>query len=118
MAIEDAVVIAECLAATTSWKDISRLLNLYEKLRKPRVRIITRGARKTVDIWHLPDGPEQEARDAKLEVDQVVQEPAGLPSEITENPNFWSDASFQPWLLGFDARADVSMNNISPQNIY
>lgn len=113
MAIEDAVVLAECLSSAVFLDDISQLLRLYERLRMDRVHIITNGARETVYVWHLPDGPEQEARDAKLlEPAEKLPLPRGGEPGVKVNPNSWSDPSFQLWLFGFDAAADVS--EVSP----
>jgi salicylate hydroxylase len=121
MAIEDAVVLAECLSSAQSLSDIPQLLRLYEQLRMDRVHIVTDGARETVLTWHLPDGPEQQARDAKLLKSAPAKPPekpsgeqsglgAGATVKVTaENPNSWSDPLFQPWLFGFDAVADVSV---------
>lgn len=107
MAIEDAVVLAECLSVADSPQNITSSLRLYQSLRMDRVQIIAEGARETVHVWHLPDGPEQEARDGKL------SRPASAAVEVRPgaktNPNSWSDPVFQPWLFGFDAVADVRL---------
>ncbi|MCW2900407.1 MAG: Monooxygenase [Streptosporangiaceae bacterium] len=63
-AIEDAVVLAGCLAANTS--DPAAALNRYEQIRRPRatrLQLLSRGRHRTNN---LPDGPEQQARDASF----------------------------------------------------
>ncbi|HEY7483094.1 MAG TPA: FAD-dependent monooxygenase [Streptosporangiaceae bacterium] len=61
-AIEDAVVLAGCLAANPSTPLAA--LRRYERIRRPRatrLQVLSRGRERTN---HLPDGPEQQARDA------------------------------------------------------
>jgi salicylate hydroxylase len=43
---------------------ISGILQLYERLRKPRTTLIVQGAMRNRCVYHLPDGEEQEKRDA------------------------------------------------------
>ncbi|MGE0563772.1 MAG: FAD-dependent monooxygenase [Pseudolabrys sp.] len=63
-AIEDGVVLTACLKGGAG--DIPAALARYETLRKPRtarIQLIARGNRARN---HLPDGPEQQARDAAM----------------------------------------------------
>ncbi|MEC3981760.1 FAD-dependent monooxygenase [Amycolatopsis sp. H20-H5] len=60
--IEDAVVLAECLAAQT----IPDALARYQLLRRGRTRVIQRSSWDTSAALHLPDGPEVVARDEGL----------------------------------------------------
>ena len=70
--VEDAAVLARCLAAYAN--DPERALKRYEAARidrTTRLQEISHGRR---DINHLPDGPEQQARDAALaESDPLVR---------------------------------------------
>lgn len=70
--IEDAAVLARCLAAYAN--DPERALKRYEAARierTTRLQEISHGRR---DINHLPDGPEQQARDVALaESDPLVR---------------------------------------------
>lgn len=50
MAIEDAAVLTNCLSADT---DLSRALQRYENLRKPRTARIQRGSRRNAKVFHL-----------------------------------------------------------------
>ncbi|PVH76516.1 FAD dependent oxidoreductase domain-containing protein [Cadophora sp. DSE1049] len=62
-AIEDAAILTGCLSRAHSLKDIPRLTEAYEEIRKPRaekIKAISLGNRKQ---YGLPDGPEQVARD-------------------------------------------------------
>lgn len=60
-ALEDAAVLAQCLA--TDPGDPARALRRYEALRIPRTSRIQQLSHARALINHLPDGPEQEARD-------------------------------------------------------
>lgn len=65
--IEDAIVLADCLmdglAQGTGW-DAAR--QRYQALRADRVRRVQITSLATADVMHLPDGPQAEARNARL----------------------------------------------------
>lgn len=85
-AVEDAAVLAGCLR-TAGPDSVRDALQRYERLRRPRatqVQLMSRG-REVQN--HLPDGPEQEARDAQLA--------NGRP--LLDNA----------WLYGHDVEADL-----------
>ncbi|MFC8429455.1 FAD-dependent monooxygenase [Streptomyces sp. NPDC057253] len=60
-AIEDAAALALCLAADPG--DPVRALGRYEELRRPRTARLQEVSHGRSHINHLPDGPEQRARD-------------------------------------------------------
>ncbi len=62
-AIEDAAVLARCLA-TAHDGAIPDALRRYEDIRAPRVRAVQRASRENATTYHLPDGPAQRERDA------------------------------------------------------
>ncbi|MER6958014.1 FAD-dependent monooxygenase [Streptomyces sp. NPDC000618] len=62
--IEDAAVLARCLAA--SLDDPEQALKQYESARIERTTRLQQVSHARRDINHLPDGPEQQARDAAL----------------------------------------------------
>lgn len=65
-AIEDAVVLAGCLADAAGAAGPAAALKRYERIRRPRatrLQSLSRGRERTN---HLPDGPEQQARDASF----------------------------------------------------
>jgi salicylate hydroxylase len=84
-AMEDGVVLAACLAQDA---DAAGALQRYERLRLARASRVQLTARDNKTRFHLPDGPEQQARDA------------GMASGAT-------DFSFKAveWLYGYDAAA-------------
>ncbi|GAA2875141.1 FAD-dependent monooxygenase [Streptosporangium fragile] len=86
-AVEDAVVLAGCLREATRDTVAGALLR-YEEIRRPRaaqVQLMSRG-REVQN--HLPDGPEQQERDAALTGGDPLRQNA--------------------WLYGYDAEAALS----------
>lgn len=79
---------------------LTRVLRMYESLRKKRTEVNVAGAVHTRYFYHLPDGPEQKKRDEEL---------AGLPGVQWQGScSFnWGDAQYQKSLLGFDALVDA-----------
>ncbi len=63
-AVEDAAVLAGCLA--DGLDDPVRALHRYEALRMPRTSRLQQASHARSDINHLPDGPQQRARDKSL----------------------------------------------------
>jgi salicylate hydroxylase len=81
--IEDAAVLARCLADDPDVPD--RALRRYEALRVGRATRLQEESRARAHVNHLPDGPEQEARDAALrDSDPLVR---------------------SGWIYGYDAEA-------------
>jgi salicylate hydroxylase len=63
--IEDGATLAACLSGCSA-TDIAPALKRYETLRKPRTASIQEAARGNSITFHLPDGPQQQARDAAM----------------------------------------------------
>ncbi|MDX3452607.1 FAD-dependent monooxygenase [Streptomyces sp. ME02-8801-2C] len=63
-AMEDAAVLAGCLAARP--EDPAAALSRYEGVRRPRATRVQQMSRGRADSNHLPDGPAQQARDASF----------------------------------------------------
>jgi salicylate hydroxylase len=87
MAIEDGAVLAACLRAAGTADEPADALQRYERLRLPRVSRLQAMSRANKLRYHLPDGPEQLARDAAW---------ATKPDRSPE---------FLQWLYGYDAEA-------------
>ena len=106
MAVEDGLVLGLLLGRLHSTQaipdarkraSISRVLQLFESLRKQRTTIIVKGAIQNRTFFHMPDGEEQEARDRALaEVDWV--KPCVWQ---------WADIGYQKKMLGFDMVTDT-----------
>jgi salicylate hydroxylase len=84
--------------------EIPFLLNLYEKIRRSRAEKIQKGAYENADIWHMPDGDDQIARDIAMRAESSISKDVSskIPKHLS-NPNQWSDGDFQPWLFGHNA---------------
>ena len=82
MAVEDAAALAECLSHITDdsvTPSLRTALTVFEKTRQPRTKAVQEASLQAGNILHLPDGPEQEARDAAMISDaetEVVNERA------------------------------------------
>lgn len=84
-AIEDAVVVARCLAAQPS--DPVAALQRYEDIRRPRATRLQQLSRGRAETNHLPDGSAQQARDEAF---------------AAEDP-----LAHNGWIYGHDAESEV-----------
>ncbi|KAJ5619826.1 Monooxygenase FAD-binding [Penicillium lagena] len=91
-AVEDAAALGVVLSSITSHKDIPRALQVYEKSRKQRAETVQQSGSENRITLHLPDGPEQRARDEQFRA-----------SASGTNPDKWSDRETQEFLWGWDA---------------
>ena len=66
MAIKDAAVLGNLLSRLSHPSQLRALLQAYEDLRLPRTAETQNQSRLNQTIFHLPDGPEQERRDASM----------------------------------------------------
>ncbi|EJD00227.1 FAD/NAD-binding domain-containing protein [Fomitiporia mediterranea MF3/22] len=66
VALEDSAVLGALLSRLSDISDLSQSLRTYEHLRKGRATKIQKDSRDNQYIFHLPDGPAQQARDLKL----------------------------------------------------
>jgi salicylate hydroxylase len=65
---------------------------VYEKSRKQRAETVQQSGSENRITLHLPDGPEQQARDEQFRA-----------SASGTNPDKWSDRETQEFLWGWDA---------------
>ena len=85
-ALEDAVALAHCLK-TSAPDAVPEALKRYEHLRLSRSRQVQLMSRGREVINHLPDGPEQQQRDAELANNNPLAQSA--------------------WLYGYDIAAEL-----------
>ena len=78
-AIEDGAALAACLQRGRPEK-VADLLREYEAIRQPRTAAIQALARQNSRIFHLPDGPDQRARDTRMAARRSARNPSGLSS--------------------------------------
>ena len=62
--LEDGAVLGGVLGYVTSKDQVREAVTLYERLRKARGEAIVKQTFEQRDSFHMPDGPEQEKRDA------------------------------------------------------
>ncbi len=86
-AVEDAAVLAVCLAGASP-AAVAAALQRYEQIRRPRASQVQRMSRGREVQNHLDDGPAQEARDAALAGSEPLRQSA--------------------WLYGHDVEADLA----------
>lgn len=113
MAIEDAAVLGNLLSHISHRSQLKSLLYAYESLRLPRASATQASSRLNQTIFHLPDGPDQEARDFQMrkameaEFSLLAREHRGeviTDSEMMEgNPNQWADRKKNEAQFGYDA---------------
>ncbi|KAH6867518.1 hypothetical protein B0T10DRAFT_419749 [Thelonectria olida] len=112
----DGACLAECLDRVQSLSDLPTYLNAYETIRKPRAERVQNGTRNSSLVWHLQDGPEQEARDCAF-----AQMASGARDENAEaalekaNPNSLSGKKFQQWLFGYNvfSATNIALDQMS-----
>lgn len=85
-AVEDAVVLAGCLRGVDSGA-VPQALQRYEQMRRPRTRQVQEMSRGREVRNHLPDGAEQQQRDAQFANGDPLRQSA--------------------WLYGYDVQADM-----------
>ena len=91
-AMEDGATLADCLRKIG---DVPQALTRYQELRLPRTSHVQSFASNNKIRFHLPDGPEQAARDAKM----------------AAGGTDWSIETIG-WLYGHDAAAVVETGNL------
>lgn len=98
MALEDGAVLGELFARSKDPRNSverRRLLDIYEKCRKPRTEMVVRRGNLQQYLYHLHDGPEQQERDRKMRAMEAGEALA------------WRDSGMSPQLLGYEVDKDV-----------
>ncbi|KAJ7701904.1 FAD/NAD(P)-binding domain-containing protein [Mycena rosella] len=111
MAIEDAAVLGVLFSHITSRGQIRPLLEAYQALRHPRTTETQLASRLNQKIFHLPDGPEQEARDLSMRkgMEDSLREERGEPSldGSSGNANVWADRTKNRIQFCYDAEEEA-----------
>lgn len=100
MAVEDGVALARSLSRVAHATDIPKALGIFEKVRLERSGMMQEASLLNGKLWHFPDGPLQQARDAAMK-----PETQGL--QFSHSPNQWSDPATQIWCYGYDAEQEI-----------
>lgn len=90
-AIEDAAVLACVLSKPST--ELMLAIEIYEQIRKARAEAVQSSAATTRKALHLPDGPEQQERDRKIQ---------DASTGKGDNPDLWADTAFQQFIWGTD----------------
>ena len=112
MAVEDAGVLGALLQKVSHVDQLPTLLKAYQELRFDRCTETQRSSRLNRHIFHLEDGPEQEARDASMRVamagEAIYPAPARFPEGTLDgNANQWADRTKSLAQFGYDADKEV-----------
>ncbi|KAF8178149.1 hypothetical protein K438DRAFT_1769665 [Mycena galopus ATCC 62051] len=111
MAIEDAAVLGVLFSHVTSRRQIRPLLHAYQALRYPRTTDTQLASRLNQKIFHLPDGPEQEARDLSMRegMEESLREERGELSrdDSAGNANVWADRPKNRIQFLYDAEVEA-----------
>ncbi|KAI0820847.1 FAD/NAD-P-binding domain-containing protein [Trametes gibbosa] len=116
MAIEDAAVLGNLLSHLSDPSQLRTFIQAYEDLRLPRTAETQRQSRLNQKIFHLPDGPEQEVRDAgmrqameaelrKMQGEAARAEPGAEEEAFAGSPNQWADPKKSAAQFAYDADA-------------
>ncbi|KAB8206816.1 hypothetical protein BDV34DRAFT_212175 [Aspergillus parasiticus] len=92
-AVEDAAALGVLLSTVSSKHEIPIALRAYEKSRKQRAETVQQSGSANRITLHLPDGPEQQARDEQFRLSMTG----------ASNPDRWADRETQNFLWGWDA---------------
>ncbi|RKL07413.1 hypothetical protein BFJ68_g9916 [Fusarium oxysporum] len=98
-AIEDGAALGIILSKVDRREQLPQALKTYENLRIPRSSALQKWSMKQRHINHLPDGPEQEARDRLAESQLYDQQP--------DYPFYWIDPAAQDFVYGYDVVAEL-----------
>ena len=108
MAIEDGAVLGNLLSRLAHPAQLPVFLQAYEDLRLPRTAETQTQSRLNQTIFHLPDGPEQEQRDAdmrratELELRRMRGD-VGQGDALEGSANQWADERKSRVQFGYDA---------------
>jgi len=105
IAVEDAAVIGALFSHVSSLSQVPALLRAYQDLRLPRATATQQSSRLNQKIFHLPDGPEQRARDEAMR-EAMAAELEGRPIP-DGNPNQWADRTKSRVQFDYDAYGEV-----------
>lgn len=100
MAVEDGAAVAEALGGVTIIEDLKSAPKKFETVRLQRTSQMQRASLINGMLWHFPDGPIQEARDAAMR-------PEVEGRKFDQSPNQWSDPATQTWAYGYNAADEM-----------
>ncbi|RYP74741.1 hypothetical protein DL771_002805 [Monosporascus sp. 5C6A] len=110
--IEGAVALARILRRRShANENIPKLLELFEQFRRPRVEKFAAISLANAATNSLPDGPEQEARDARLRAINNSSKPVAAEEPVTMDINAPQHSpAFQKWMNEYNVTYEVSFD--------
>ncbi|EKG15355.1 Monooxygenase FAD-binding protein [Macrophomina phaseolina MS6] len=99
-AVEDAASLATLVSSISSYSQLPDALRVFEQLRISRAGQVQQASFVNGRIFHFPDGPEQQARDAAMRAEAEGK-------HYLHSPNGLCDPTTQIWLYGHDAEAEA-----------
>ena len=111
-ALEDAEVLGQCIANCSAPEELAAAMELYEIIRKGRCERIQEISRQNATTFSMPDGKDQEARDAKFAQARKALEAQleGLVEPVKPRPDIsksFPHPELMMWLYGYDAAEEV-----------
>ncbi|KAJ7856101.1 FAD/NAD-P-binding domain-containing protein [Mycena olivaceomarginata] len=93
MALEDAAVLGNLFSRISDKSQIPQLLDAYEEIRIQRTRSTQEASWSNRTIFHLPDGPAQEARDNSMRsaMGEILNGGHSGNNGHRGNANMWAD---------------------------
>jgi salicylate hydroxylase len=98
LAVEDGAVLGALFNKSQTALEISKALEIYENIRKPRTTRIAQASVGFGDTMHMHDGEAQIKRDITLVSECKPSD--GYPIK-------WFDPVFQNYIFGYDAEAEA-----------
>ncbi|KAI4244547.1 MAG: hypothetical protein LQ352_006787 [Teloschistes flavicans] len=92
-AVEDGAVLGKLFELVEQPAQLPDVLGVYERLRKPRTTTIVKRSTAIQDVFHLADGPVQQARDRQMLYEKPCE----------GHPNPFADPALQSYLYDYDA---------------
>ncbi|KAK7056851.1 hypothetical protein VNI00_002568 [Paramarasmius palmivorus] len=103
LAIEDAAVLGNLFSRLRHRSQIRPLLGAYESIAKPRAAATWLDSMERQTMLHLPDGPEQQARDAQIPhargLDHRMAHEATIPMVSPHPFGYDADKAVDLWLM-------------------
>ncbi|KAF2706180.1 FAD/NAD(P)-binding domain-containing protein [Pleomassaria siparia CBS 279.74] len=118
MALEDAVVLSTLFKHHPNTTDLDVILQLYLRIRQPRVQSLKAKARRMRDAYAHHDGSQQQLRDQSLAADMerirsgLIDEASRIDGKLDlenarDSANLLADVGFRERLFGYDGEAEV-----------
>lgn len=105
MAVEDAAVLGHLFDRILNVREVPYLLRAYEKIRRARATAIQTAAKSMRQIFHMDDGPRQQARDESMRA--AMARSLEESKTIRSNTNPWTDDVENTVIFSYDTTVDV-----------